>query len=130
MKKIVTLLIAILSTFVDIWADTTVELYVGEEKLLDAISYMNLSNAISNVKFDIDSDKLHERTDGWSTVVAPRKYYDGEATVKCTWTEKDQHTPYPYTTYYKSQTWKVRCKDNPIVLYTTELKLTVTFSII
>ena len=84
---------------------------------------MNLSNAISNVKFAIDSDKLHERTDGWSTVVAPSKYYDGEATVKCTWTEKDQHTPYPYTTYYRSYTWKIRCNDNPIVLYTTELRL-------
>jgi len=107
----------------EIWADTTVELYVGEKKLLDAMPYMNLSNAISNVKFAIDSDKLHEREEGWSVVVAPNKFYDGEATVKCTWIEKDQHTPYPYTTYNRSQTWRVRCKDNPIVLNTTELRL-------
>lgn len=123
MKKIVTLLIGLLLVSLDTRADETVELYVGEKELLNATFKMNLSNAISNVHWEIDASKLYYREESWTVVVAPTKYYDGEATVKCSWVEKDQSKPIPYPTYYKSYTWKIRCKDNPIVLYTTEIRL-------
>lgn len=122
MKKVLFLVIGLLLALIT-QADTTKELYVGEGYFCNATTYMNLGHAISNVHWEVDANKLHYSESGWTMYVAPTKYYNGEAIVKCSWTEKDQRAPIPYPTYYRSYTWSIRCEDNPIIIDKTEIEL-------
>lgn len=94
------------------WADTSTTLYVGENYYCTAYDYMDMSKYIHDIEWHNDWEIYLDKVPGsLAAAITPREYFSGQAEVRCTWRELNVSTN---TDDYKSHTWKISCRDNPI----------------
>lgn len=115
MRKFIFFIVAL---FVTIESHAQITLWVGESHKCDATG--SVLGFTRNVSWSTNGGYLSLSGSGFYRDVTVTQYFSGNATVTCEWlyslTGRD-----PYKKM--SNTWTIRCNDNPVSIYPTSLTL-------
>ena len=127
MKRILflsTLLLSIISVYASDY-EVTKELWVGEPYICSVSNYINQQFGVSDTDFDwnYESNVFHIiHSDDTYTQIYVTNYQSGEHYITCNWKRVNYNMHYTVPMQAK---WIISIKDNPIVLDTKELHMTI-----